>query len=158
MRIGVMRRLEHPKARQRATPRCVSFARRFALGAAVTILLTACATSRDSRTPAELERDAETWTRAHDLKVATAPEQIQGCTSLGTVSERYFEGPPDDPLKRPMSRNWAEHVLRFKTASLGGDTAYLCPSIRKWSGELQESRVLGEAYLCRQPSVATASR
>ena len=128
------------------------------MGAAVTVLLTACATSRDSRTPAELERDAQTWTRARDLKVATAPEQIQGCTSLGTVSERYFEGPPDDPLRRPMSRSWVEHVLRFKTALMGGDTAFLCPTIRKWSGELQESRILGEAYLCRQPAVATASR
>jgi len=158
MPFAVVRRLEPRKTSRRPTLQCLSLARRFASGAAVTLLLTACATSRDARTPAELERDAETWTRAHDLRIATAPEQIQGCTSLGTVSERYFEGPPGDPLKRPTTRNWAEHVLRFKTALMGGDTAYLCPSIRKWSGELQESRILGEAYVCRQLAIATASR
>jgi hypothetical protein len=122
------------------------------------ILTVACATSRDLRTPAELERDAETWTRADELRVVTRPESLYGCKSLGVVTEHYFDGPPADPLKRPTSKSWTESVLRYKTAELGGDAAYLCPTIRKWSANLNESRVLGEAYRCAESPVEAASR
>jgi hypothetical protein len=125
----------------------------------VTLFLTVtCAATRDPRSPGELKRDAETWTRAGELRVVTGSERIYGCKSLGIVTEHYYEGPPDDPLKRPPSRNWAEKVLRYKTAELGGDAAYLCPTIRKWSGDLNESRVLGEAFRCgeTEPLVAAA--
>ena len=124
--------------------------------AALALTVAACATQRDTRTPAELRRDTEIWTRAKELQVVSGTSQVKGCTSLGIVSEQYFEGPPSDPLKRPTNRSWPEHVLRYKTATLGGDTAYLCPSIRKWSGsDLNESRVLGEAYRCEQPALAS---
>jgi hypothetical protein len=132
--------------------------KKIVLGAAVASLLTRCVTSRDPRTQPELDRDAEIWTRAYRLQVATAPDTVSGCRSLGVVSEHYFEGPPRDPLNRPMGRIWVESVLRFKTAQLGGDTALLSPTIRKWSGELNESRLLGEAYLCGQPALTTASQ
>jgi hypothetical protein len=56
-----------------------------------------------------------------------------------------------------MGSAWPEYILRFKTAQLGGDAALVCPPIKKWSGELNESRVLGEAYLCGQPVLKTAS-
>jgi len=87
----------------------------------------------------------------------TGPEKIYGCKSLGLVTEHYFDGPPGDPLKRPPVRNWAENVLRFRTAELGGDAAYLCPNVRKWSGNLNESRVLGEAYRCEAPEPLAAA-
>jgi hypothetical protein len=76
------------------------------------------------------------------------------------VSEHYFEAPPGDPVKRPMGAAWPEYILRFKTAQLGGDTAVANTHIKKWTGELnlQESRVLGEAFLCRQPALAAAAR
>src|SRR5215831_20990142 len=122
------------------------------------VLSVACAAARDSRTSAELNRDAEIWTRAGELRVVTGAEKLSGCKSLGVVTEHYFDGPPADPLKRPPARNWAENVLRYKTAELGGDAAYLCPSIREWSGNLNESRVLGEAYRCDESLVAAASR
>ena len=102
-----------------------------------------------------MNRDAEIWTRAKELRVVSGTSQVLGCRSLGIVSEQYFEDPPPDPLRRPVVRSWPEHVLRYKTASLGGDTAYLCPTIRRWSGELNESRVLGEAYHCATPTVAS---
>lgn len=141
-------------ARRRREDNSKFFALRFGPGAALALLLVACATTRDPRTPAELKRDAEVWTRAKQLRIVSENNPVAGCTSLGIVSERYFEDPPSDPLKRPMVRSWPEHVLRYKTASLGGDTAYLCPTIRRWSGELNESRVLGEAYRCDQASLA----
>lgn len=125
-----------------------------AFAATLALALTACTSSRDTRTPAERDRDAETWTRARELRVTTGIEQVQGCTSLGVISERYFEEPPTDPFERPVVRSWPEHVLRYKTARLGGDTADRCPTIRTWSGELNESRVLGEAYHCAPPTVA----
>lgn len=123
--------------------------------AALALTLSACAAQRDPRTPAEIQRDAEIWTRAKQLHVVSGTGQVLGCTSLGVVSEQYFEDPPSDPLKRPMVRSWPERVLRYKTATLGGDTAYLCPTVRRWSGELNESRVLGEAYRCEPPPVAS---
>jgi hypothetical protein len=152
--IRTIQRLTH----RRETSKPGWFLHALAPAVALALSLAACATSRDTRTPAELERDAEIWTRAHGLRVITAVDQAQGCTSLGIVSERYFEDPPSDPLKRPAARDWPERILRYKTATLGGDTAYLCPTIRKWSGELTESRVLGEAYRCRQTVIATAAQ
>ena len=74
------------------------------------------------------------------------------------MSERYYDGPPGDPAKRPMGAAWPEYVLRFKTAQLGGDAALVCDPIRKWTGDLIESRVLGEAYLCGGPVLTTASQ
>jgi len=76
------------------------------------------------------------------------------------VSEHYFEGPPTDPGKRSMGAAWPEYILRFKTAQLGGNAALVNPHIKKWTGELNlhESRELGEAYLCGEPALTTASR
>ncbi len=128
------------------------------LAAVGVLLLTGCVTYRDSRTQTELDRDTDTWTRAHGLRVAVSPDQLKNCSSLGVVSERYYEGPPGDPAKRPMGTAWPEYVLRFKTAQLGGNAAFLRPTITKWSGELNESRVLGEAYSCGPPALTTASR
>jgi len=121
------------------------------------VLTLACAVTPDPRTPAELNHDAEIWARAGELRVVTGPERISGCKSLGLVTEHYFDGPPGDPLKRPPAPNWAENVLRFRTAELGGDAAYLCPSIREWSGNLNESRVLGESYRCGAPEPLVAA-
>ncbi len=122
------------------------------------LLLTGCTTHRDARTQPELDRDGDIWTRAHGLRVATSLDQLRNCSSLGVVSERYYDGPPGDPANRPMGASWPEYILRFKTAQLGGDAALLRPAIAKWSGELNESRVLGEAYLCGQAELSTASQ
>jgi hypothetical protein len=72
------------------------------------------------------------------------------------VQERYYEDPPGDPAKRPMGAPWPEYVLRFKTAQLGGNTALATASLKEWTGQLTESRVLGEAYLCGQAPLTTA--
>jgi hypothetical protein len=134
--------------------------KRIILAAGVALLFTGCATYHDPRPQAELDRDAEIWTHAHGLRVAISPDQLTDCSSLGVVSEHYFEAPPGDPVKRPMDAAWPEYILRFKTAQLGGDAALASTHIKKWTGEpnLQESRVLGEAYLCSQPALATASQ
>lgn len=132
--------------------------KRIILAAVVALLLTGCFTYRDLRSQPERDRDAEIWTRAHGLRVAMRPDQLKGCSSLGIVSERYYEGPPGDPVKRPMGAPWAEYLLRFKTAQLGGNAALASSTIKKWTDQpLNESRVLGEAYLCGQPAVVTAS-
>ena len=131
--------------------------KRFLLAAAVALLLTGCATYRDPRTQTELDRDSEIWTRAHGLRVTRSPDQLKDCSSLGVVSKRYYEGPPGDPVKRPMDAAWPEYILRFKTAQLGGNAALASSPIRSWTGQLDESLVLGEAYLCDQPALATAS-
>jgi putative VirB-like lipoprotein len=131
--------------------------KRIIIAAVVALLLTGCVTYRDPRTQNEIDRDAEIWTRAHSMRVTTHPDLLRDCSSLGVVSERYYEGPPGDPLKRPMGAAWPEYILRFKTAQLGGDAALVCPAIRRWSGELNETRVLGEAYLCGQPVLTAAS-
>lgn len=134
--------------------------KRIILAAVVALLLSGCVTYRDPRTQPELDRDAEIWTRAHGLRVAISPDQLKDCSSLGVVSEHYYEGPPGDPAKRPMGAAWPEYILRFKTAQLGGDAALANPHIKKWTGEfnLHESRVLGEAYLCGEPVLTTASQ
>lgn len=127
--------------------------------AAISLLLTACATNRDTRTQDQKERDAEIWTRAHSLRVASAQGQLTGCSQLGVVSERYYEDVPPDPVKKTERMAWPEHVLRFKTAQLGGNAALISPVIERWKqDELHQSRVLGQAYLCRQPASTTASR
>ena len=121
--------------------------------------LAGCVASRDLRTQAERDRDAEIWTRAHSLRVSIARNQLEGCTQLGVVSEHYYEDVPSDPMKRPVGVAWPEHVLRFKTAQLGGNAALMSAAIEKWKqDQLNQSRVLGEAYLCRQPTSTTASR
>jgi len=127
------------------------------LTVAVALLLTGCVKYRELRTQTELDRDAEIWTRAHGLRVATSPDQVKDCSSLGMVSEHFFEGPPGDPLNRPMGAAWPEYILRFKTAQLGGDAAIAMSPVKKWAGQLNEIRMLGEAYLCRQPVLTTAS-
>ena len=134
--------------------------KRSLLAAVVALLLTGCVTHLELRTQTELDQDAEVWTRAHDLRVTVSQDQVKDCSSLGVVSERYFEGPPGDPLKRPMGAAWPEYILRFKTAQLGGDTALVNTHVKKWTGELNlhESRVLGEAYLCGEPALTTASQ
>lgn len=132
--------------------------KRIILAAIVPLLLTGCFTHRDLRTQIELDRDAEIWTRAHGVRVAINPEQLKECSPLGVVSERAYDGPPGDPAKRPMDTAWPEHVLRFKTAELGGNAALICAPIKKWTGPLTEWRVLGEAYLCGEPALITASR
>ena len=57
-------------------------------GVLLILLLTACVTSRDMRTPAELQLDTETWSRAEDLQVTSDSRQVQGCASLGIVTVR----------------------------------------------------------------------
>ena len=128
------------------------------LTVAVALLLTGCVKYRELRTQTELDRDAEIWTRAHGLRVATSPDQVKDCSSLGMVSEHFFEGPPGDPLNRPMGAAWPEYILRFKTAQLGGNAALICAPVKKWTGQLIEWRVLGEAYLCGEPALIAASR
>jgi hypothetical protein len=132
--------------------------KRLILPVAVASLLIGCATHRDTRTQPQLDRDAEIWTRAHNLRVAFRPDQLKECSSLGVVSELYYDGPPGDPARRPMGALWPEYVLRFKTAQLGGNAALVCAPIKKWTGALNEWRVLGEAYLCGEPALTTASR
>ena len=124
----------------------------------VSLLITGCITYRETRTQTDLDRDAEIWTRAHGLRVAMSTDQLKECSSLGVVSERYYEGPPGDPAKRPMGAAWPEYLLRFKTAQLGGNAALASAPIKEWTGQLNERRVLGEAYLCGEPAVTTASR
>jgi hypothetical protein len=132
--------------------------KRLILALVAALLLTGCAVHRDLRTQSELDRDAEIWTRAHAVRVTTAPGQVDGCSSLGVVNDRYYEGPAVDPMKRPMGGTWAEYMLRFKTARRGGNAAVMSSAIDKWTGRLDQSRVLGEAYLCGQPAFTTASQ
>ncbi len=127
--------------------------KRILLAAIVPLLLTGCAIHRDVRSQTELNRDSEIWTRAHDVRVAMSPEQLESCLLLGVVSERFYDGPPADPAKRPMGAAWPEYVLRFRTAELGGNAALVCVPIKKWTGPLAEWRVLGEAYLCDKPAL-----
>ena len=120
------------------------------------LLLTACAVNRDTRTQAEKDRDAELWTHALSLPVVIARDQVADCKSLGVVSERYYEDVPSDPMKRTEKMPWPEHMLRFKTAQLGGNAARINPQIDKWKqDDLVQSRVLGEALRCHQPTLAT---
>jgi hypothetical protein len=120
------------------------------------LLLTACAINRDTRTQTEKDRDAELWTHALSLPVVIARDQLAECTRLGVVSERYYEDVPPDPMKRTARMPWPEHMLRFKTVQLGGNAARMNPQIDKWKqDDLVQSRVLGEALRCHQPTLAT---
>jgi hypothetical protein len=124
----------------------------------LSLLLTACAMNRDTRTQAEKDRDAELWTHALSLPVVIARDQLEDCKSLGVVSERYYEDVPPDPMKRTTKMPWPEHMLRFKTVELGGNAARINPRIDKWKQDdlvLVQSRVLGEALRCHQPTLAT---
>jgi hypothetical protein len=122
----------------------------------VSLLLTACAIPRDTRTQAEKDRDGELWTHALSLPVVIARDQLAECKNLGVVSERYYEDVPPDPMKRTAKMPWPEHMLRFKTAQLGGNAALMNTPIHKWKpDELVQSRVLGEAWRCTQPTIAT---
>jgi hypothetical protein len=134
--------------------------RRVVVGAAaVSLLLTACVIPRDSRTQNEKDRDAEIWTEALSLQVVIARDQLTECTRLEVVSEAYFEDVPSDPMKRSTGMAWPEHMLRFKTAQLGGNAALMNSTIEKWKrDQLVQSRVLGEAWRCRQPALRTATR
>ncbi len=132
--------------------------KRMTLAVVAALLFTGCATYRDPRTQTELDRDADIWTRAHGLHVTMSPDQLKNCSSLGVVSERYYDGPPGDPAKRAMGTAWPEYILRFKTAQLGGNTALVSAPVKRWTGQLNESRVLGEAYLCGEPFLATAAQ
>ena len=40
------------------------------------------------------------------------------------MSERYYEDVPPDPMKRTEKMPWPEHMLRFKTAQLGGNARH----------------------------------
>ena len=134
--------------------------RRLLVGAGIaSLLLTACAIApRDTRTLAEKNRDAELWTHALSLPVVIAQDQLADCKSLGVVSERYYEDVPPDPMKRTEKMPWPEHMLRFKTAQLGGNAARINPRIDKWKpDDLVQSRALGEALRCHQPTLAIRS-
>ena len=129
--------------------------------AIVSLSLAACAIPRDSRTQAEKDRDAEIWTHALSLQVVNARNQLTECKRLSVVTEQYFEDVPSDPMKRPAGMAWPEYMLRFKTAQIGGDAAVMNSPIEKWKrDELVQSRVLGEAWRCRQsaPTIAIATR
>jgi hypothetical protein len=134
--------------------------RRIIVSAAIfSLLLTACVTPRDSRTQAEKDRDVEIWTHALSLQLVIARNQLTECKRLGVVSERYFEDVPSDPMKRSAGIAWPEYMLRFKTAQLGGNAALMNSAIEKWKqDQLVQSRVLGEAWRCRQPALTTATR
>ena len=123
----------------------------------VSLFLTACAIApRDTRTQAEKDGDAEIWTHALSLPVVIARDQLADCRSLGVVSERYYEDVPSDPMKRTAGMPWPEHMLRFKTAELGGNAVLMKTPIDKWKqDDLVQSRVLGEALRCHQPTIAT---
>ena len=131
--------------------------RRILFGAGILcLLLTACAMNRDTRTQVEKDRDAEIWTHALSLPVVVAQDQLAECKTLGVVSERYYEDVPSDPMKRTTKMPWPEHMLRFKTVQLGGNAALMNPQIDKWKqDDLVQSRVLGEALHCHQPTIAT---
>jgi hypothetical protein len=130
-----------------------------AAAVSLSLLLTACVIPRDSRTQAEKDRDAEIWTQALSLQVVIARNQLTECTRLEVVSERYFEDVPSDPMRRSAGMAWPEHMLRFKTAQLGGNAALMNSAIEKWKqDQLVQSRVLGEAWHCRQPDLTTATR
>jgi hypothetical protein len=132
--------------------------KRFFLGVVVPLLLTGCVTHPELRTQAELDRDGEIWTRAHRVRVAMSADQLTDCSPLGVVSERSYDGPPGDPARRPMDAAWPEYILKFRTAQLGGNAALVCAPIKTWTGQLNERRVLGEAYLCGEPAWTTASQ
>jgi hypothetical protein len=105
---------------------------------------------------AEKDRDSEIWTQALSLQVAVAESQLAKCERLGVVSESYYEDVPSDPMKRTARMPWPEHMLRFKTAQLGGNAALMKTPVDKWKqDELVQSRVLGEALRCTQPTIAT---
>jgi hypothetical protein len=143
-------------ARRRFSVESECLMKSITLAAVVPLLLIGCVAHRDIRTQTELDRDSEIWTRAHGVRVAVSPDQLKDCSPLGVVSERSYDGPPGDPAKRPMGAAWPEYVLKFKTAQLGGNAALVCAPIKKWSGQLNERRVLGEAYLCGEPVLTTA--
>lgn len=132
--------------------------KRIILSVVAALLFTGCVTHRDPRSQTELDRDTDIWTRAHGLRLAISPDQLKDCSSLGVVRERYYDGPPGDPAKRPMGAAWPEYILRFKTAQLGGNAAVVSFPIMRWTGQLNEWRVLGEAYLCGEPALTTASQ
>jgi hypothetical protein len=47
-------------------------------------------------------------------------------------------------------------MLRFKTAQLGGNAALMNTPVEEWKqDQLVQSRVLGEAWRCLQPTIAT---
>jgi hypothetical protein len=124
--------------------------------AIVSLSLTACAIPRDSRTQAEKDRDAEIWTQALSMQVVNSRNQLTECKELGVVTEQYFEDVPSDPMKRSAGMAWPEHMLRFKTAQLGGNAALMNTPIDRWKqDDLVQSRVLGEAWSCHQPTIAT---
>ena len=135
-------------------------ARGILVGAAtVSLLLTACAIPRYSRTQAEKDRDAEIWTQALSLQVVIAPDRLTECKPLGVVSEQYYENVPSDPMKRSVRMAWPERMLRFKTAHLGGNAALMNSAIEKWKqDQLVQSRVLGEALRCSQRASTIATR
>jgi hypothetical protein len=124
----------------------------------VSLLLTACAIPRDTRTQTEKDLDAEIWTHALSLPVVNmnARDQLAECKRLGVVSERYYEDVPSDPMKRTANMPWPEHMLRFKTVQLGGNAVLMKTPVDRWKqDQLVQSRVLGEAWSCHQPTIAT---
>ena len=122
-----------------------------AAGATIALLSLPSCAARDPRTPAERERDSGIWSRAHALTVYVASGPTRDCKSLGVVSEHYYDDVPPDSA-RPKHMSWPEHVLRFRAAELGANTAVIKRAVARWQlDRLDQSRDLGEAFLCGQP-------
>jgi hypothetical protein len=130
------------------------------IAASVGILLLSspsCA-GRDPRTPAERERDSAIWSRAHALTVYVASGPTRDCKSLGVVSERYYDDVPPDNGARPRRMSWPEYVLRFRAAELGANAAVIKRAVARWQlDRLDQSRDLGEAFLCREPTLTAGT-
>jgi hypothetical protein len=136
--------------------RCCRWLTVVAAAGIVLLSLPSCA-ARDPRTPAERERDSQIWSRAHTLAVYVASGPTRDCKSLGIVSEHYYDDVPPDTA-RPRHMSWPEHVLRFRAAELGANTAVIKGAIARWQlDRLDQSRDLGEAFLCRDPTLTAGA-
>ena len=129
-----------------------------AAGATIALLSLPSCAARDPRTPAERQRDSAIWSRAHALTVYVASGPTRDCKSLGVVSEHYYDDVPPDNGARPRHMSWPEYVLRFRAAELGANAAVIKVAVARWQlDRLDQSRDLGEAFLCRDPTLTAGA-
>lgn len=131
------------------------------------ILVLAGCVYHDPRSPEQIAKDEAIWTKADEVKVTLASDQLRECKSLGIVNQVYGEGVPS--RSKPLSGGtFEESVLRYKTVLLGGNAAVLI-NAREWSSTVKdwerrvdrtplsagpsphERRPVGEAYRCDTP-------
>jgi len=147
-----------PSEQRKHQVRCSPWLAVILAGAAIALLSLPSCASRDPRTPAERQRDSAIWSRAHALTVYVASGPTRDCKSLGVVSEHYYDDVPPDNGARPRHMPWPEYVLRFRAAELGANTAVIKVAVARWKpDDLDQSRDLGEAYLCREPTVTAGA-